>query len=264
MSNRIFDIAKSKPFKYAIGSWSFFILENVVLSENRSTLIKYLNDDEKKYRFLYSVCSTIGTGLIVVAYLKCRHTLPFREIKYPSKINLRLAFLLQSLGFIGLSQQLPKMQNPYVKVEKNSENPTGKAPMRCPFDFTKHEGIRGVERISRHYGLWSLSFIGLGSALITKSIPQATWFFMPTLMALIGGLHHDSRFKRGIGGKFKEEVNSGIPFVGLLFGKQDEGRIIAIKNMCMEIKVINLACGLGFSIILASVRRFRLIKLYKA
>ena len=269
-SINISTIIKSKPFKYAFGSWSLFIIENVVLSENRAYIIKLLNDtpEEKRYRFLYSVFSTAATGLIILSYIKCRNTAPFQIVGYPSKLRVIGAFMLQSLGLIGLSQLLPKMQNPYVKIDLNTPsldpaNPPKK--MRCPFDFTKHEGVRGAERISRHYGLWSLAFIGLGSALITKSIPQSVWFSMPTLMAIVGGWHHDYRFKRGIGGTMNEELykkTSALPFVGLVFGTQEGGRIKAIRDMCSEMKGINLLGGLGVATIFALSRGRRLNRMY--
>ena len=46
----------SKGLRWASGGWSFFIAENLVLSENRTMLIDQLGDDG--YHYLYGFFST--------------------------------------------------------------------------------------------------------------------------------------------------------------------------------------------------------------
>merc|ERR1711966_249412 len=76
--------------------------------------------------------------------------------------------------------------------------------VRCPFDFTdKRTGdgpVHGVERITRHPGLWSLGLLGLGSAFLVPSVPQRAWLAMPALVALVGGRTRTRGFAGGWGG----------------------------------------------------------------
>ena len=86
---------------------------------------------------------------------------------------------------------------------------------------------------------------------------------MPTLVALIGGSHHDSRFKRGIGGTLPPEVDartSNVPFVGMLFGdqSQDGGVGGAFKKLGSELKGYNMALGASIAVAMAMRRVKRL------
>lgn len=233
-------------YYWAVSGWLLFITENVVLSENRSTIIALLEDDkeESKYHMLYGTCSTIATGTILYGYRKIASAPPFRFSAIPKGHKIT-AWAFHSLALMSLSQLFPKLQIPVM----NSK-------VRCPFDLTPCEPgqLRGIERVSRHAALWSMACFGVGQAIITPSIPLAVWYTMPTLVALVGGAHHDYRFQRGIGGSVSPEMTaktSNIPFMGLLFGDQREfgGALGAFKQLGSEIKWLNCAGGvLGASV----------------
>jgi hypothetical protein len=128
--------------------------------------------------------------------------------------------------------------------------------LRCPFDFAterknqqqlqrQHPSERlsqvtGIERITRHPGLWSFALIGMGNALMwyrfgTQIVfatslpvfdityPFALFWIGPMLMAELGGMHIDSRHRRGIGGTIDacyESETSNVPFLAIITGKQ--------------------------------------------
>lgn len=325
------------PIKWAIGSWSFFIGENLLLSENRTYIIQNIcqnNDDY--YHYLYGLCSTTAVGSIVYAYYGKIRPFSFDEryrwlhlwdaSKSTIHINSRISksgiplknrigsFVVMSIGLCLLSQTLPKFQIPleYIgsssstatttsenddinnttenkqsgnnqnhdKTTNNDKNNTNntKWKVRCPFDFTdsksKHihnsnnqliissiHDIHGIDRITRHPGLWSFGLISFGSSFLSPCIPTKIYFTMPLVMAFIGGYHHDSRFQRGIGGSFMkgyEELTSNVPFYAWIVGKQghrhgqgqdDDDTTTRLALMQefyeKEVKGLNLVLGMG-------------------
>ena len=67
--------------RWAVGGWSFFIAENLILSENRGRIIEALGDDEREtnYHRLYGSFSTAATASILYAYvIKARGALPLQ------------------------------------------------------------------------------------------------------------------------------------------------------------------------------------------
>ena len=134
--------------------------------------------------------------------------------------------------------------------------------IRCPFDFTDSRSqtgvakgtpaqlradgqtvdLHGLDRVTRHPGLWSFGLLGLGNALLVPSIPTRLWLSMPAVVALIGGSHTDSRHRRGMGGQLCEqvdEVTSNIPFLAMLMGRQDGGVVDSFVALGDELKVLN-------------------------
>lgn len=198
----------------------------------------------------------------------------------PAPLSAKLAsFVCLSVGLGMASQVPPKLQIPVhyqgdianssgdeSSINKNnnigpvenatsSNNTEGGWKVRCPFDFTdnhsqKGEGnnqVHGLERISRHPGLWSFGLLGLGSALLVPSLPQRAWLAMPAMVAIVGGAHTDSRFRRGMGGELPveyDEVTSNVPFVAMLTGAQ--GNVLEVcKEFAGEVKVLNAAIAVG-------------------
>lgn len=286
--------------KWAVGGWSFFIAENVILSENRTFFISEFGEDN--YRLAYGSCSTAAMASIVYGYFyKIKNQAPFRQI-VPRSAMLG-GFMISGLGAVMASQMFPKLQIP-VHMESSSmssqSNNTDSMPsaiestpspqksewkVRCPFDFTDQHNQdtadskssekkdvnvvpkgyqpRGIERITRHPSLWAFGLMGLGSAVLTPSAPQALWLSMPMLVAWIGGAHQDSRHARGIGGgdttesddasasalpvvslktQQKLERTSHIPFWALLTGKQEDE---SWTRLMEEFKGLNAALALG-------------------
>lgn len=229
----------SPAIRWAAGGWVFFIAENTLLSENRTYLIDQLGD--ANYHNFYGLCSTSAVGSILYAYF-------YKFQSAPAALPLRRApaFCLLSLGLGMASQTVPKLQLPVAygpSSESSSSdtastnNSSGPQPpstkssssfqVRCPFDFTDSKSssdqLWGVERVTRHPGLWSMGLVGLGQTLLVPSLPQRVWWSMPALVALIGGWHTDSRFERGMGGTLKTEYKdqtSNIPFAAMILGKQ--------------------------------------------
>jgi len=250
--------------RWAIGGWSFFILENLVLSENRSYIIERVGDE--RYHMIYGTISTCAMASVGYGYFKVRRTAPFRITPLPVSMRV-VSFLSYAVGLGLLSQTAPKLQ---VPVTSNDEEEVGKVlqgpvplqkktskawKVRCPFDFTDNSldsGPRGVERISRHPGLWAFGLTCLGTAAITPSIAQASWLSMPVFVALIGGAHTDARYRRGMGGTLRaedDENTSNIPFLGLV----KIGRVDPIIDLWHEIKGINAS----FAIAVATAIAFR-------
>ena len=134
--------------------------------------------------------------------------------------------------------------------------------VRCPFDFsdsqsqtgvpkgTKQQAdqLAGLDRITRHPGLWSFGLLGLGNALLVPSIPTRIWLSMPAMVALIGGAHTDSRHRRGMGGalcKEVDEVTSNVPFLAMIMGRQEGGVLQSFQALGDEVKVLNAALAAG-------------------
>ena len=257
--------------KWAIGCWSFFIAENFILSENRSTIISHVGDDN--YHYVYGTCSTIAVSSIAYTYFRKLPLEPLRAVVPNSSFVLGVA--LQCFGWCVASQVVPKFQMPFSREITHDDNTqvlpqspnvpeqtTSKWKVRCPFDFThdnsstskdndehEHEP-RGIDRISRHAGLWSMAFISAGHGILLPSIPKTIFFTMPMFVALIGGAHMDSRFKRGMGGSFNkiyEDQTSNIPMLAMAMGKQgsdamlklyDEGKgLNALFGVCVAVGI---------------------------
>lgn len=140
------------------------------------------------------------------------------------------------------SQALPSFQLPVAPNEH------GTFRVRCPLDFT-HATAGGLERISRHAGLWTLAFWGMGNACFQAHPARVCWNLGPTAVALLGGSHADSRFRRGIGGTLNdEESTSNVPFWAML--QQGPSSFVALAR---ETKPLNAA--IGVSLALAVVAR---------
>jgi hypothetical protein len=239
--------------RWAAGGWAFFIAENAILSENRTWLIEELGDDQ--YHLAYGTLSTIATASIGYAYYSIRKaalppplTLWKTVPPVPSAIG---GWMFLSLGLVMASQVAPKMQIPVALVDDSNSNNNNdivgpsvessstssssnssnrKLQVQCPFDFTDkrdaNQELYGLERISRHPGLWALGLVGLGQALLVPSIPQRIWWLGPAAVAWLGGSHTDYRYRRGMGGTLQpeyESLTSNIPFWAMLSGKQGSG-----------------------------------------
>jgi len=235
----------------------FFILENAVLSENRTWIIEQLGDDQ--YHAVYGTFSTIATASIGYTYYRIR--------KGPMDPALRLwtkrlpptpaaaGFVFLSMGLAMATQTLPKLQIPFALV--NPDASAGPAPanaswnlqVRCPFDFAHGKNqdgsaLHGLERISRHPGLWSFGLIGLGQAMMASSIPLQIWWTGPVAIAWLGGAHTDSRFRRGMGGTLDPRYDaetSNVPFAAMLTGRQGSD---SMRKMMEEGKPLNAAVAI--------------------
>ena len=135
-----------------MGGWAFFVAENAVLSENRATIISWLDGNENTYHALYGFGSTLATGSIMYSYYHLTRKVPFAAAAaQPISVGrIGLAWTCLSLGCAMAFQALPKMQLP-VDPAKNFS-------VRCPFDFSDRKvndsgmdaKVQGLERITRH------------------------------------------------------------------------------------------------------------------
>jgi uncharacterized membrane protein len=240
----IISLATSNPsLRWAAGGWAFFIAENAILSENRTWLIEELGDD--RYHLCYGTLSTIATGSIGYAFhlIRKQQNATLRLAPSPAAAVGAWAFL--SMGLAMASQVAPKLQIPVGWSNQSFQ-------VRCPFDFTDKKNpndssLHGLERISRHPGLWSFGFIGLGQSLLATSVPLRVWWMGPAAVAWLGGSHTDSRFRRGMGGTLEPgyaSQTSNVPFMAMLTGKQGSGSWSALLN---ETKPLNAALAVGMS-----------------
>ena len=225
-------LLRSSSMRWAAGGWIFFIAENVILSENRTLLIEKLGDDG--YHAAYGTLSTVAVTSIGYAYLykipKNAPPLLWKPgpVPLPSKIA---AWTFLSLGLTMASQTLPKLQIPVRYVTAATTEPkeapapkkSGQWKVQCPFDFTdaksSHDKAVGLDRISRHPGLWSMGFFCMGQGWLLPSVPQRVWWSMPMLVAWIGGSHTDSRYRRNMGGTLPPEYDaktSNMPFLAMM------------------------------------------------
>jgi len=266
-----------KGVRFIAGGWTFFIAENLVLSENRETLVDRLG--EAGYRNLYGSLSTVACASIAVGYIRFGRGQGPALWQSPGALQQTAAFVVQSAGLVGFSQLLPPLQLPVAvtrtptPVEEDRAHihpPVGSdaakstqsiaAPLglqaRCPIDFDhsrRLEGkeVSGMKMITRHPVLWSMAFCGLGSALGATLATEVCFGVFPAAMALIGGAHQDIRHRRsGELSHERDKVTSHLPFAALLTGHQSWASLtdeIAWGNA-------GLACGLGA---LLSLRRRR-------
>lgn len=267
--------ASSPALRWAVGGWSFFIAENYVLSENRARIIARLGEDG--YHYAYGACSTAAVSGILYGYVgKVRGVGPFRWTGTAIPARWKAAgFAVQGLGAVLASQTLPTLQIPLAYGSEETSSTTAsntvtstvptpptasKWKVRCPFDFadaaSKTSTLtsdasddfrpRGLDRVTRHPGLWSFGLLFAGHALLVPSVPQAAWSAMPLLVALIGGAHQDARHRRGSGGTLspsQDLTTSNVPFLALAMGTQGAGA--ATDLVTKEVKVLNAAVALS-------------------
>mmetsp|Transcript_27984 Transcript_27984/g.66291 ORF Transcript_27984/g.66291 Transcript_27984/m.66291 type:complete len:359 (+) Transcript_27984:3-1079(+) len=115
----------------------------------------------------------------------------------------------------------------------------------------------GVWRVTRHAGLWSIALFGMGSAVATPFAAEAVLFSGPALMALIGGWHQDTRFRKGSGGVLTPEMEaatSHLPFVALLSGRQ------SWQALASEMQLENAGVAVSLAAVLYLRRMLRLLK----
>ena len=178
--------------RWASAGWVFFIAENAVLSENRTALIDAMGDDN--YHVLYGTISTTATAAIGYAYFKISSassssTIPSSLVLWRHRPTLLAGFggwVLITTGMIMASQAAPKVQIPVALDGSNNS-----ISVRCPFDFSdKHSAngitnggnvgwdgqVHGLDRITRHPGLWSIGLMGLGQAFLSPNIPLRLWW----------------------------------------------------------------------------------------
>ena len=143
----------SKGVRYISLGWILFIAENLVLSENRSAIIDW--QGEYNYHMFYSVCSSIACGSIAYGYIRHGHLKdPIPGLIRRSRLAIITGFILQSLGYVGLSQLFPKLQMPVKRVaaeETTSPSPHNNPKKsefllqpQCPFDFKQREKSAGL------------------------------------------------------------------------------------------------------------------------
>lgn len=259
---------QQKALRWAVGSWSLFIAENLILSENRTEIIRRFGDD--KYHAIYGLCSTVACGTILYSGYKIKNGISSEIVPRISRFSLMgqaLSFSMLGLGFIFVSQSAPRLQVPfYYEINKDKTMAPAPSPLdktdtttdtassqwkvRCPFDFHAPEKeIYGIDRITRHSGLWSFGFIGTGLGMLCTTLPARVWCSMPLMVALIGGEHTDSRYRRNMGGSFTpiQELSSNVPFWGIVSGRQGETLKVFISLITEEIKGINAMIALGMA-----------------
>lgn len=222
----------------ALGGWAFFIAENAILSENRGFLMEQLG--EEGYYYLYGTCSTAASVGILYGYRRLRQGANQIQPHGINGFRMLAAGSVMSVGLILASQVAPKMQIPV------SISDQGRLVVRCPFDFSKkisEEGaISGLERVSRHSSLWALGLTTAGNAALQPTLPLALWMLGPTAVAVFGGAHTDSRFRRGIGGHLDplhEAQTSHFPFVSLM----QQGKVL--QWIQEDLKPLNAALAVS-------------------
>lgn len=258
--------------RFIAGGWSLFIIENVIVSENRDVFIQYIG--ENFYHVAYSSISTVACGSIVWGLLKHGIKKGPTIATKRGKFAIATSFVLQAIGLLGFSQMIPKIQMPvdsgtFIVGDKGKEInekrdvslPGGIAfNLRCPMDFrakdaqyAKEQGTEyGVDRVTRHPLLWSLGLFGAGHAMRSIYVTEIVMGTFPLIFSYIGGAHQDSRHRRGSGGilsPHRETRTSNVPFLALVAGKQ------SFTKLSEEIKWSNAAIAILIALKLVSGRR---------
>lgn len=269
--NQVSSIYKSKGVRWIALGWTGFILENLVLSHNRTEIISAFGDNV--YHNVYNTLSTIACSSIAWGYFKhgrkAGPKLPFR-----SKGAIVAGFVAQSVGLVCLSQLAPKLQVPVTfvtdasgtteavadpSVSQQTPAPSKeKLRVRCPMDFKAKDaptdgGVYGIERISRHCVFWSFGLACMGQACYSLFIPEIVMFSFPLAFAVIGTAHQDYRFRRGWGGQLTpeyERITSNTPFAALLTGRQSWSKLFD------ETKWVNA----GLAVTIAGIRFLRVLR----
>ena len=230
-----------------VGGWTFFIAENLILSENREYLVSELG--ESGYRNVYGCLSTLACGSIAVGYL--RFGRGKGPVVFPGAAGVgaqTAAFALQTLGLVGFSQLAPPLQLPVAvapvaavngggaqihppvgsEAAKTTKEVTSTLGLKaqCPINFDhsrRQEGkeVVGIKRVTRHPVLWSMAYVGMGAAMGSPLITEIVFGLCPSLMAIIGGWHTDFRHRKS--GALRPSVDgatSALPFAALLEGRQ--------------------------------------------
>lgn len=179
------------------------------------------------------------------------------------------SWVLLTVGLNLATQALPKFQIP-IGLSSDGSSSSSKIQVRCPFDFKEpargdnDDSLHGLERITRHPGLWSLGLAGMGHALLLPpaALPLKVWWSGPTLIAWLGGSHTDSRFRRGMGGSLspiQDAQTSNIPFAAMLTGRQGNIGTSVQKLVTEELKPLNavLATAASTAWVVLQARRFR-------
>ncbi|CAB9526711.1 RCE1 homolog, prenyl protein protease (Saccharomyces cerevisiae) [Seminavis robusta] len=250
---------------WAAGGWIFFVAENAILSENRTWLIAELGDD--RYHLVYGTLSTIATASIGYSFVRLRrqHKIPESTLRLVPRSPMVFggAWVVLTLGLTMATQGLPKFQIP---VGMSSEQ---KLQVRCPFDFKEpprpDHSLYGMERVTRHPGLWSLGLAGLGQALLIPpaALPLKIWWCGPALVAWLGGAHTDSRFRRNMGGTLDPMMDaqtSNIPFGAMMMGQQGNPATSFQNLVTEELKPLNAVMAAAASTVwvVLQARRFRI------
>jgi len=227
--------------RWICGGWSFFIAENLVITENREWIIDGMG--EQKYHWMFNTLSTAACASIFYGYVKYgRRQGPL--FWTPRRVP---AFFFTSVSMIIFSQLLPALQSPTTFAQAwGSSDPSKETKRnRCPLDLSfdgnaNPEG--GLKRISRNAPLWMFGCFCFGQALLTPYATGVCLFSFPLLFSILGGSHKDHRLLRdGTYTKDFFDKTSNVPFLALLQGKQEWRDV---KN---ETKYTNLAAGLALA-----------------
>ena len=212
-----------------------FILENLVLSENRDFLIEKFG--ESAYHNGYSVLSTLALGTTGLGVYRGHRAIAQGPGNIRVSFPIRtMGLFFQILGAAGIVQFLPGVQPPiqiqdkpkYDTSSQQSEHPsTPRFAARCPIDFKPRDvpadGIYGLQRITRHPMNYSLAFFFLGMGIKSPAQSPRLFALLFLAWAMIGSAHQDKRYRRGSGGSLtpeKERITSNFPFLALIQGHQ--------------------------------------------
>jgi prenyl protein peptidase len=244
-SNKSPSIFSHKGVRFITAGWSFFIAENLALSEHRDLIIS--NSSGGFYHACYNCLSTMACASVAYGYFKHgkgQGPLMYQAAAVGPKFGAAtLSKLFLGIGLIGFSQFAPALRglsNPLPNDTIGPSKPsseTGLARSLCPMDFEVERNFNanyeqndddffGLERITRHPSLYSFAFCSLGWALRTPFLTHFCTFAGPFFAIVALSQHKDSRFRRGIGGVLEIEKDwpssCNFPFMAAAFGSQKE------------------------------------------
>jgi uncharacterized membrane protein len=226
--------------RWILFGWTFFITENIVLSEYKTTLttphrskandMSHDNDQPPRYhpeesppllslssyKTLYATLSLLSCSSILYGY--ARYGVNKGPTIASNLTPLLLRMPLQYLGLVGLFYSYPSKYNPVLQKDHNHESLDSSA--------TRHY-VQSKINVSRHPQLMSLSTLALSTALSSKFYTTRLLTIPLPLFALVGGYHQDVRARRD--GRLKddkEEKSTLVPFGAYVMGYRDPLEIL--------------------------------------
>ena len=127
-SINISNISNSKAIRWISAGWSAFILENLIISNNRQKIINQIGTNN--YIFCYSALSTVTTGSIIYGYIKYgRKNGPF--LNKVTRSNLILGGFISLLFIIyGVMVLIQEKNKNDKKIEDSKQK---KKPLKSRF-----------------------------------------------------------------------------------------------------------------------------------
>lgn len=238
--------------RWVLGGWSFFTLENLIMSEYRKE-IKLAwggRGGPKAYHNFYNALSSFAVGSTVLAYIRYRNK--SLALSPPSAPRQAAAFACRAAGLIAIGQLMPPINTGVIMgamdyVVGGSAWSSVEGAM-CPLvakSYKEREEIFGIGRVTRRPELFGLMFAGIGGALMATTAAQVAFFGIGPFFSFGALAFHSDRTQRKNGelSATKEAQTSVVPFQALLDGRQSWSKLqeeLVLTNALLAVSLSGL------------------------